>query len=852
MASSDSVAPPGAGPGAVPGAVPSAVPGTVPGFPPAAPNMASSFVPPMMPGTPFIPPPGLPPGPPGMMPPQFSIPPPGFGFPMGAAPPPEAGVIAPPQITAPSIPPPAPTPSETGSITPTSSTEKKTDWSEHKAPDGRTYYYNSSTKQSLWEKPDDLKTPSELLLSQCPWKEYKSENGKVYYHNVTTKESRWTIPPELEELKSRIAAEEAAAAAAAAVASATNTGITPGTMQHMSPNVVTIFQVSTPEPGGKSAIEQAMAATLAAINIPTPPSKPDDDSNSAKGSANGSRTSTPEPKMQFKDKKEAIEAFKELLKERDVPSNATWEQAVKMIQNDPRYPQMKKLNERKQAFNAYKTQKLKEEREQERLRLKKAKEDLEQFLLENERMTSTTKYYKCEEMYGTLELWRAVGDSDRRDIYEDVIFNLAKREKEEAKLLKKRNTKRLAQVLDTMTDVTYRTTWQEAQALLLQHSSFAEDADLLEMDKEDALLVFENHIRQLEKDEEEEKEREKKRRKRQERKNRDGFISLLDELHEQGKLTSMSLWVELYPMLSADLRFSAMLGQAGSTPLDLFKFYVEDLKSRFHDEKKIIREILKDKNFEVQVNTTFEEFATVVCEDRKSATLDAGNVKLTYNLLLEKAEAREKERVKEETRKFKKLETGFKNLLKTLDVDYQMNWEDARAKIEEEPDFKAITLESERVRIFKEYQHELEESCSHHHIRSKKKKTKKTKRRSRSRSHSQESEGSDKGVKKKRHKSRSASPGPSKSDSSESDCRKSKRKKSKKKRGRSHSRSHSRLPSSEDSPERKRKEEKHRRPSAHSEGSVTEAVEHHELSEDELEKQRAQLLRELQMQQEEN
>jgi len=267
-------------------------------------------------------------------------------------------------------------------------------------------------------------------------------------------------------------------------------------------------------------------------------------------------------------------------------------------------------------------------------------------------------------------------------------------------------------------------------------------------------------------------------------------------------------------MLSADLRFSAMLGQSGSTPLDLFKFYVEDLKSRFHDEKKIIREILKDKNFEVQVNTTFEEFATVVCEDRKSATLDAGNVKLTYNLLLEKAEAREKERVKEETRKFKKLESGFKNLLKTLNVDYQMMWEDVRSKIEEEQDFKAITLESERIRIFKEYQHELEESCSHHHIRSKKKKAKKLKHKSRSRSHSvsntlsvivlscmiserykwykyksyfnaQESDGSEKG-KKKRHKSRSPSI-PSKSDSSESETRKSKKKKNKKKRGRSHS-----------------------------------------------------------------
>lgn len=48
-----------------------------------------------------------------------------------------------------------------------------------------------------------------------------------------------------------------------------------------------------------------------------------------------------------------------------------------------------------------------------------------------------------------------------------------------------------------------------------------------------------------------------------------------------------------------------MLGQPGSTALDLFKFYVADLKSRFHDEKKIIKEILKEKNFEVQVILKF-------------------------------------------------------------------------------------------------------------------------------------------------------------------------------------------------------------------------------------------------------
>ncbi|KPJ14663.1 Pre-mRNA-processing factor 40-like A [Papilio machaon] len=40
--------------------------------------------------------------------------------------------------------------------------------------------------------------------------------------------------------------------------------------------------------------------------------------------------------------------------------------------------------------------------------------------------------------------------------------------------------------------------------------------------------------------------------------------ALLDNLHEEGKLTSMSLWVELYPVISADIRFSAMLGKSFS------------------------------------------------------------------------------------------------------------------------------------------------------------------------------------------------------------------------------------------------------------------------------------------------
>ena len=45
-----------------------------------------------------------------------------------------------------------------------------------------------------------------------------------------------------------------------------------------------------------------------------------------------------------------------------VPSDATWDRAVRLIQHDVRYDAFNKLNEKKQAFNAYKVQRAKEEK----------------------------------------------------------------------------------------------------------------------------------------------------------------------------------------------------------------------------------------------------------------------------------------------------------------------------------------------------------------------------------------------------------------------------------------------------------------------------------------------------------
>uniref|UniRef100_A0A8C0ZHC3 Pre-mRNA-processing factor 40 homolog A n=1 Tax=Cyanistes caeruleus TaxID=156563 RepID=A0A8C0ZHC3_CYACU len=566
---------------------------------------------------------------------------------------------------------------------------EKSTWTEHKSPDGRTYYYNTETKQSTWEKPDDLKTPAEQLLSKCPWKEYKSDSGKPYYYNSQTKESRWAKPKELEDLEGKRVLDLYF-------------------YQYVLINYIIYFN-STKISWGASA------------------KKEDEEAQPVK------KTYT------WNTKEEAKQAFKELLKEKRVPSNASWEQAMKMIINDPRYSALAKLSEKKQAFNAYKVQTEKEEKEEARSKYKEAKESFQRFLENHEKMTSTTRYKKAEQMFGEMEVWNAISERDRLEIYEDVLFFLSKKEKEQAKQLRKRNWEALKNILDNMANVTYCTTWSEAQQYLMDNPTFAEDEELQNMDKEDALICFEEHIRALEKEEEEEKQKSLLRERRRQRKNRESFQLFLDELHEHGQLHSMSSWMELYPAISSDIRFTSMLGQPGSTALDLFKFYVEDLKARYHDEKKIIKDILKDKGFVVEVNTSFEDFVTVISSTKRATTLDAGNIKLAFNSLLEKAEAREREREKEEARKMKRKESAFKSMLKqaTPPIELDAVWEDIRDRFVKEPAFEDITLESERKRIFKDFLHVLEHECQHHHSKTKKhsKKSKKHHRkRSRSRS----------------------------------------------------------------------------------------------------------------------
>ncbi|XP_059103665.1 pre-mRNA-processing factor 40 homolog B isoform X5 [Peromyscus eremicus] len=720
-------------------------------FPPGPPMMPPPFMPPPGIPPPFPPmglppmsqrPPAIPPMPPGILPPMLP--------PMGAPPPLTQipGMVPPmmPGMLMPAVPVTAATApgADTASSAVPGTGPPRALWSEHVAPDGRVYYYNAEDKQSVWEKPSALKSKAELLLSQCPWKEYKSDTGKPYYYNNQSQESRWTRPKDLDDLEALVKQESAGKQQTQQLQTLQPQPQPPQPQPDPPPippgPTPVPMALLEPEPGRSEdcdVLEAAQPVEQGFLQREEGPSS----STGQHRLPQEEEDARPEPErssLSWSNREKAKQAFKELLRDKAVPSNASWEQAMKMVVTDPRYSALPKLSEKKQAFNAYKAQREKEEKEEARLRAKEAKQTLQHFLEQHERMTSTTRYRRAEQTFGDLEVWAVVPERDRKEVYDDVLFFLAKKEKEQAKQLRRRNIQALKSILDGMSSVNFQTTWSQAQQYLMDNPSFAQDQQLQNMDKEDALICFEEHIRALEREEEEERERARLRERREQRKNREAFQTFLDELHETGQLHSMSTWMELYPAVSTDVRFANMLGQPGSTPLDLFKFYVEELKARFHDEKKIIKDILKDRGFCVEVNTAFEDFAHVISFDKRAAALDAGNIKLTFNSLLEKAEAREREREKEEARRTRRREAAFRSMLRQAVPALELGtaWEEVRERFVCDSAFEQITLESERIRLFREFLQVLEQTeCQHLHTKGRKH-GRKGKKHHRKRSHS--------------------------------------------------------------------------------------------------------------------
>ncbi|GER31113.1 pre-mRNA-processing protein 40A [Striga asiatica] len=578
-----------------------------------------------------------------------------------------------------------------------SAVQTASDWQEYEAADGRRYYYNKITKQSSWEKPAELMTPLERVNASSIWKEFTTPEGKKYYYNKETKQSKWTIPDELKLAREQaekaaagggqslmsvnvptaasgtsseqpsgtvnlassttsiitgVTSSPAPATSVGSDANAPNVTISEPAavpaLQNATPGAfgvsvgVRVASSSSEVPGSSgvpakspSTISTAMASTdypssHAGVSPLVGASIQDTEDENKGTSLGGKPNVTPAEEKAIDDETvEAKSAFKALLESSNVEADWTWDQAMRVIINDKRYGALKTLGERKQAFNEYLMQRKKVEAEERRQRQRKAKEDFMQMLEESEELTSSTRWSKAITMFEDDKRFKAVElETDREDLFRNHLVDLHKKEKAKAQEEYRRNRQEFRQFLESCSFIKVDSQWRKIQDQL------EDDERCTRLDKIDRLDIFQDYIRDLEKEEDELKKRQKEQLRRTERKNRDAFRKMMEEHIADGTLTAKTHWRDYCQKVKDNDAYEAVASNiSGSTPKDLFEDVAEELEKKYDEDKAHIKDALKQEKITVAPTWNFEDFKSSI--EESVGSLSISDINLQHICLLQ-------------------------------------------------------------------------------------------------------------------------------------------------------------------------------------------------------------------------
>ncbi|KAL4558956.1 hypothetical protein LXL04_031082 [Taraxacum kok-saghyz] len=571
------------------------------------------------------------------------------------------------------------------------------DWQEYTAGDGRRYYYNKRTKQSCWEKPLELMTPLERADASTVWKEFTTAEGKKYYYNKDTKQSKWTIPEELklareqaekeasrgEMVNAPPALDQASALATDRdrVASTSPVAVTPESSSvanmhlHSSPVTNTDSHGLPKTLDGGVSVHDAEEANKGMAVAGKVEEKVVDD----------------EPFI-YASKQEAKVAFKALLEDVNVEADWNWEQAMRVIINDKRYGALKTLGERKQAFNEYLMQRKKLEAEERRLRQRKAKEEFTKMLEESKELTSSMRWSKAMAMFEDDERYKAVDrSSDREDLFQNYLVDLQKKERAKAQEEQRQYRSEYRQFLETCGLIKVDTQWRKVQDRL------EDDERCSRLEKIDRLEIFQEYIRDLEKEEDEQRKIKKEHIKRVERKNRDEFRKMMEEDVASGALTAKTQWRDYCQKVKETVAYQAVASNtSGSTPKDLFEDVAEELEKKYHEDKTRVKEALKLKKVSVAPTWRFEDFKVSIEEE----VISDIHLQLVYEDLVERA----KEKEDKEAKKRQRLAKDFTDLLYEMkEISASSTWEECQQLVEETSEYRGIGDEGVAREAFEEY-----------------------------------------------------------------------------------------------------------------------------------------------------
>ncbi|KAI9502741.1 U1 snRNP protein [Coemansia spiralis] len=623
----------------------------------------------------------------------------------------------------------------------------KSNWAEYTTPEGRVYFFNRETKVTTWEKPDELKTQQER---ESVWKEYVKD-GKPYWYNTMTKKSTWSRPAELGEPSAPLVTSPAvtvvsSASPAKLTAAETSSGLKTSAVsdspQQLPSNILSPLSthasyVAPPipqlAPWRSLNAELGHAGRGSGPQFRPPPPVPPPGALEAPA-----RVQTQKP--EYKTPEEAEHAFISMLKAHKVGSDWTWEQTLRAVVNDPTYRALKSLAERKDAFHKYIGMAREAEREEKRILAKQRREGFFA-LLDSLPICEVTRFRKVRHLATSSqnekdkEAFLAVPTGAERlrlfNTYVDEMVHELK------SLRKQQRIEQMEKVDKALGNVQINAQWAEIKPKLLERFGdllmpiLCADKDKrtpidqpffynLEKKKHseggifedpeaglsllDFMDAFDAAIKRAEKQEAEQKQTEKDRIFRQERQNRDAFRELLKE--HSAKTTPTSTWTELYPLIKADQRYIEMLGQAGSTPQELFWDEVELLNEDIYHQRKDVESIMRAEGFRVHIDTPLSDVEEFIKEFRhEMPKVSSKSIKYIYDQLISKVKRRKEEEEEWAARQRRRLLDDFKYALYDLDPELdaeKSTWENEKPRIRRLPEYKDVGDEDACKEMFEQ------------------------------------------------------------------------------------------------------------------------------------------------------
>ncbi|XP_046850381.1 transcription elongation regulator 1-like [Xenia sp. Carnegie-2017] len=567
------------------------------------------------------------------------------------------------------------------------------EWSEHKMTDGRTYYYNSKTQVSVWEKPDALKTPEEkashglndgtsqetitaesgnsenktteednilvedvkqddnkpvasVLIPDTQWSVVWTGDDKVFYFNPTTKSSVWVKP---DELLDNHHVDEILA-----------TG--PNTQPNEVSDNKEISEESSNEPTAKKQrLEDVESndvemATIAQIkdneNETQQVQQLEQQVELQKINAETGKAIERERDAAIKRKtlalEERINDFKEMLRERAVSAFSTWDKELPKFVFDSRYLLLNQ-RERKSAFDHYVRMRAEEERIEKRNKLKE-KKDAFKALLEEAKVSSRTTFSEFSMKYGKDVRFKDIPKmKERETLFADHVAELRKLEREASQ--KKKD------IVDETAKQDYLQLLSEQQGLINKEAHwhtvkgkicddpryeaigsshrrkelFREYAEKLEQtevkhvdDEKEKLNRVEASLRERERQVHAQQaemmnEREKEKEKHVKEKETQHFLALMSDMVRNADAS----WKETKRSLRKDHRWQMLESLSKEDKESLFNDHINQLNQRKRDQ---FRKLLDEQN-EIGLKTSWRSARKLIKDDPRFSKFSSSDRK---------------------------------------------------------------------------------------------------------------------------------------------------------------------------------------------------------------------------------